>query len=1414
VSSPPSGIPTRETTNTYQTFSDTLLFPNPSIFDRPAAVKVYDGNGSLTAETDYAYDGTSVSSVSATEHDDTNYGTGYNNRGNATTKTARCFQTGCSNAITTYTYDQTGQITLETDPCGNPNGTCSDVSGSNHTTAYSYANNFTVLSGGQNTSYTPSGNTNAYLSQITDQLGHQSSFTYDYWSGQLTGSKDQNDISASRAGTTYIYNDLFSRPSQVNYPDGGQINIVYNDTPPSPTVTTCQLISGSPTASCSATNPATGWKTRMTRLDGMGHLTQTQLASDPDGTVFSDTAYDGLGRVYTQSNPHRSSGGTTDGVTTFTYDAMGRTTSVKQSDGSDVDTNYSGNCTAVTDETGAGRRSCSDSFGRLIEVDEPGAGAQTETAGSATITISGSEQSGTGSAAAGSGSVTINGAEGAATIYPCGVSSCPTLVYDTGDVYITVNGFKVDVGYGNGTYAYSIAHSLASLLSSTSSPVTASVNGTYGTVVSMTAKATGASTNYLLSTTSSTSQPQYFSQPSFYGASSGSTLTGGEDAGTFYDSGTVSIAVNGFIASASYGQGSTTTSIASALTSAFSVSGSPVSASVSGNTITISATVPGSESNLPLTTSNTHAFSQPSFTASSASSLTGGTDGSVGSNPPVTLYSYNAMNDLTCVVQKGTDITSFTTCAAAPATWRPRSFVYDSLSRLTSAKNPESGTITYSYDANSNVSSMISPKPGQLATATTTHNYAYDVENRRIQESHINPYDGNEKYGYDGVTLTGCSGPTPGSVSGAVNLVHRTSAICSNYSASAYSYDPMGRLTTERRSNKGSSTKTYNVVYSLWKDGSLNTLTYPSGNVITYQVGGAGRATKVSDATNTYANSATYAPHGELVGMTSGSGIITSNVYNNRLQPTLLSAGLNGQSPFLSLCYDFHSGVAINSGPCVFNAYTSGNNGNVFQVIDKYDSTRSAMFAYDRMNRITQANTVNTTSTNCWGEVFTLDNWGNLTHIDGVPSMGSCWHETLTGPNATNLNQLSNFCHDAAGNLLLANSVCPTASFTPSYAYDAENRLSSTAGYSYYYDAGGVRIEKSNGTSGTMYWVGPGGEYLTETDLTGSTINEEYVYFNGERLARIDRPSGTVHYYFSDKLNSASTITDPSGNVQERYYYYPYGGLVTSIGSDSNHYRFTGKERDSESGLDNFGARYDASSLGRFMTPDWAAKPTTVPYALFGDPQTLNLYAYVRNNPVSRADADGHCADHYQDGTCKVNVDSATGQAGAKAGKQLEGVLNKYDKAVNALNNKDKFNIKDSKGNVIGSMTGKEIKAVWNGTSFEVTNKSFNNGGAGGGTGGTWNGDSFSGRSQLTPGAVSAYANAASARNEAPDVGLNSLTFHELGHETHFGEALTQQYPVTPTISWPREQGTSSAGRRMSDAVGAPFDCSIPGGCQ
>jgi RHS repeat-associated protein len=74
--------------------------------------------------------------------------------------------------------------------------------------------------------------------------------------------------------------------------------------------------------------------------------------------------------------------------------------------------------------------------------------------------------------------------------------------------------------------------------------------------------------------------------------------------------------------------------------------------------------------------------------------------------------------------------------------------------------------------------------------------------------------------------------------------------------------------------------------------------------------------------------------------------------------------------------------------------------------------------------------------------------------------------------------------------------------------------------------------------------------------------------------------------------------------------------------------RFTGKERDQESGNDYFGARYYASSMGRFLSPDWSAKVEPVPYSKLDDPQTLNLYSYVLNNPLMLTDADGHaCAD-------------------------------------------------------------------------------------------------------------------------------------------------------------------------------------------
>jgi RHS repeat-associated protein len=188
-------------------------------------------------------------------------------------------------------------------------------------------------------------------------------------------------------------------------------------------------------------------------------------------------------------------------------------------------------------------------------------------------------------------------------------------------------------------------------------------------------------------------------------------------------------------------------------------------------------------------------------------------------------------------------------------------------------------------------------------------------------------------------------------------------------------------------------------------------------------------------------------------------------------------------------------------------------------------------------------------------------------------------------------------------------------------SYDQENRISGTGGYTYTYDADGNRVKKTNGTTGTIYWYMTLG-IVAESDLSGA-LKSEYVFFDGERVARRDLPAGSVAYYFSDHLKTASVITDSLGNIKSESDYYPWGGELQFVANDSNHYKFTGKERD-ETGLDYFGARYYSNGLARFITPDWSSTPIPVPYADFADPQSLNQYSYVRNVPTSRVDADGH----------------------------------------------------------------------------------------------------------------------------------------------------------------------------------------------
>jgi RHS repeat-associated protein len=126
-------------------------------------------------------------------------------------------------------------------------------------------------------------------------------------------------------------------------------------------------------------------------------------------------------------------------------------------------------------------------------------------------------------------------------------------------------------------------------------------------------------------------------------------------------------------------------------------------------------------------------------------------------------------------------------------------------------------------------------------------------------------------------------------------------------------------------------------------------------------------------------------------------------------------------------------------------------------------------------------------------------------------------------------------------------------------------------------------------------------------------------------IARRSISGGLVHYYFDDNLRSSTVVADNTGAIQKQYDYAPYGELHWQSGTDPNHYQSFGKEEDTEDGDKYFGARYYRGNMGRFLTPDWSSMTEPIPYARLDDPQSLNLYSYSGNSPLSNKDLDGHC---------------------------------------------------------------------------------------------------------------------------------------------------------------------------------------------
>jgi RHS repeat-associated protein len=576
----------------------------------------------------------------------------------------------------------------------------------------------------------------------------------------------------------------------------------------------------------------------------------------------------------------------------------------------------------------------------------------------------------------------------------------------------------------------------------------------------------------------------------------------------------------------------------------------------------------------------------------------------------LTSYSYDVLGNLTTVSQGS----------------QTRTFVYDSLKRLTSATNPESGTINYQYDANGNLTSKTDAR-------SITVTYTYDALSRALTRSYS---DGTPSvtFSYDSTTITNGKG-RPASVSSSV----------SSYSYSGY--DALGRALGGTQTI---GSQNYSVGYSYNLAGRLLTETYPSGRTVTNAYDSAGRTTSVAgnlgdSTTRTYATGINYSSFGGITREqygTTPTPLYHKTFYNIRGQmfDTRLSS--------VNDTWDWNRGrlILYYSSNHAWGGSGTDNNGNLIYAEnwvpppnatpDQAQTLTQDSYTYDALNRLSAVNesTLDIAGGGSWisqfAQVYSYDRYGNRTI-----NQASTWGTNIPKPNFgvdSATNRLSppagySMTYDQVGNL-----TNDTYSGEGTRTYDAESRMkqawANNQWQTYTYDGNGQRVKRN--VNGTETWqvYGLGGELLAEYAANGSPSSpqKEYAYRNGQLLVTAE-PSANIHWLVTDQLDTPRMIFDQSGSLSgvSRHDYLPFGEeLYAGVGlrgaqqgyvGDSARQKFTSYERDSETALDFAQARYYRTAQGRFTRPDpWMASADEF------EPQSWNRYSYVGNNPLAFTD--------------------------------------------------------------------------------------------------------------------------------------------------------------------------------------------------
>lgn len=507
-----------------------------------------------------------------------------------------------------------------------------------------------------------------------------------------------------------------------------------------------------------------------------------------------------------------------------------------------------------------------------------------------------------------------------------------------------------------------------------------------------------------------------------------------------------------------------------------------------------------------------------------------------------------------------------------------RNFTYDSLSRLTSATNPESGTVSYTYD-----------NAGNLQTKTDARNvttsYGYDALNRLTSKTYS---DGTPSvsYSYDANVLYGVG--------------HLTSVANAAATTAYTAFDALGRVTASQEAVAGQG---YQFAYTYNLADDLVTETYPSGRVVTTGYDAANRETQVTgtfngQATN-YVSGINYAAQGAPSLYAYGNNLYRSYSYNSRLQVSSLTDAIanNGSQELLNI--GFNWGGTNNNGNLL--GVTQNNGGPGYPQFLTFQQS----FGYDGVNRLTSAS-----DSGGWSRGFNYDSYGNMWvgSSGGVPLSGT----TPTSDVFNGANRINGGNYDAAGNQTLVNG--------DTMAYDAENRLVSVTEPAA--SGGGTETVGYDGMGERVLQTMPSGSVVSVYDAFGQLVAEY-------STAAPSTPLCQTCYLSGDQLGSTRLVTDANGNIVARHDFAPFGEEIPGgyAGRDSSWSRgdgikplFTGQIRDQETGLDYFHARYFGSALGRFTSPDPSnagADPS--------DPQTWNAYSYVRNNPLTLTDPSGEC---------------------------------------------------------------------------------------------------------------------------------------------------------------------------------------------